>query len=164
MEGSTSFDLCVVGDSTLWEKTWLVVAGVGGDWWPWPRGRWIFVIIIDAITQIIEGLNESNSSMLWLTVFYFQVVAKHTQCNHCRSELLKTLLDSCIDQHIETRDLNCGLATSRYMVENFLIFLVTESGYFFFVCFGVFVLQTLIYLWYECFVFVIWVLTGRLCF
>jgi len=119
----------------------------------------ILVIIIDAITQVIEGLNESNRFKLWLIVFYFQEVAKHTQCNRCRSELLKTLLDSCIDQYIEARDLNCGLATLRYMVENFLIFLVTESGYFFLVCFGVFVLQTLIYLWHECFVFVIWVLT-----
>lgn len=106
--------------------------------------------------------NESNRLILRLIVFYFQEVAKHTRCNRCHSGLPKTLLDSCIDQYIETRDLNCGLATLRYMVENFLIFLVTESRYSFLACFGVFVLRTLIYLWYECFVFVIWFLTGRL--
>lgn len=53
-----------------------------------------------------------------LTVFDFQGVAKHTQCNHYHLELQKTLLDSCIDRFTEIRDLNCGLATLKYMVEN----------------------------------------------
>ena len=64
-----------------------------------------------------------------LIMLCFQEVAKHTQCNLYHSELQKTLFDSCISQFTGIRDLNCGLATLRFMVENFMIFLVTESGY-----------------------------------
>ncbi|CAJ2653921.1 unnamed protein product [Trifolium pratense] len=54
-------------------------------------------------------------------------VAKHSQCNHYHSELQMTLLDSCTGLFTEIRNLNCGLATLRYTVENCLIFLVTGS-------------------------------------
>ncbi|MBA0600103.1 hypothetical protein Gorai_006301 [Gossypium raimondii] len=47
-----------------------------------------------------------------------QVVVRRSRCNHYLSELHKTLLDSCISQFTAIRDLNCGLAILRYMVEN----------------------------------------------
>ncbi|MBA0587380.1 hypothetical protein Gorai_000512 [Gossypium raimondii] len=47
-----------------------------------------------------------------------QVVVRRSQCNRCLSEQQKILLDTCISQFIGIRDLNCGLAILRYMVEN----------------------------------------------
>lgn len=86
------------------------------------------ISLLAFLVHLTVIVNLMNYAEFLVPMFVFsQGAVRHTPCSHCLLELQKTLLDGCISQLIVIKDISCGLAISRYMVESFLIFSVIGS-------------------------------------